>query len=48
MALPGMTEKLIVCNLPNLRGMNRELANNVSDHQETYLFELQPRQSDFR
>jgi len=27
-ALPVMTEKLIICNLPNLRGLNRELATN--------------------
>jgi epoxide hydrolase 4 len=28
MTLPAMTEKLIICNLPNLRGLNRELATN--------------------
>ena len=28
MAHPEMTERLIVCNLPNPRGLNRELANN--------------------
>ncbi len=27
-ALPEMTERLIICNLPNLRGLNRELATN--------------------
>ena len=42
MALPGMTEKLIVCNLPNPRGLNRELVNNPEQKKTA------PMREDFR